>query len=133
LAASLGIAHRVTFTGFVSDRDLAGLLASSALVVHPALEEDFGLTVAEAQALGIPVLAYAAVGPAAIIEPDVTGWLVAVGDQAGLNAALTDAMSDDARLRRYGAAGRTRSRSLFGADQHARQTEAIYEMILAER
>ena len=133
LAVSLGIAQRVTFTGFVPDRDLAGLLAHSALVVHPALEEDFGLTVAEAQALGTPVLAYAAVGPAAIIEQGVTGWLVPVGDQAGLNGALNDAMSNNVRLREYGAAGKIRSRSPFGSDQHARKTEAIYERVLAAR
>jgi glycosyltransferase involved in cell wall biosynthesis len=133
LAISLGIQNRVTFTGFVSDRDLAGLLAASSLVVHPALEEDFGLTVAEAQALGIPVLAYAAVGPAAIIDPHVTGWLVPVGDQAGLNVALREAMSDNARLKAFGAAGKIRSRSHFSAEQHAHQTEAIYEQVLASR
>jgi glycosyltransferase involved in cell wall biosynthesis len=79
LAVELGIAGQVTFTGFVPDAHVAALLASSVLVVHPALEEDFGLTVAEAQALGVPVLAYAAVGPAAIIREGAdrlvgTGW-----------------------------------------------------------
>jgi glycosyltransferase involved in cell wall biosynthesis len=131
LAKELGIASKITFTGFVSDADLAGLLAASSLVVHPALEEDFGLTVAEAQALGVPVAAFAAVGPAAIIEDGKTGWLAPVGDQAALDRVLNLALSDDQRLRAFGAAGKVRCRALFGADEHARKTETVYTEALA--
>lgn len=126
LAADLGIADRVTFTGFVPDADLAGFLAASALLVHPALEEDFGLTVAEAQALGVPVAAFAAVGPAAIVAPGETGWLVPVGDTQALAEVLKEALASPERLSQFGRAGRARARSLFGADAHARRTEAVY-------
>lgn len=130
LAVELGIAGQVTFTGFVPDAHVAGLLASSVLVVHPALEEDFGLTVAEAQALGVPVLAYAAVGPAAIIQNGRTGWLVPVGDLVGLGAKLGSVLASPAQLLQAGEAGRDRSRGEFGAERHARLTEAIYERAL---
>ncbi len=130
LAVELGIAGQVTFTGFVPDAHVAGLLASSVLVVHPALEEDFGLTVAEAQALGVPVLAYAAVGPAAIIQNGRTGWLVPVGDLVGLGAKLGSVLASPAQLLQAGEAGRDLSRGEFGAERHARLTEAIYERAL---
>ena len=130
LAVELGMAGQVTFTGFVPDANVAGLLASSALVVHPALEEDFGLTVAEAQALGVPVVAYAAVGPAAIIEEGRTGWLVPVGDVGGLGLKLGSVLASPAQLVQAGEAGRIRSRGEFGAERHARLTEAIYERAL---
>lgn len=126
LAAALGITRHVTFTGFVPDAHVAGLLAASTLVAHPALEEDFGLTVAEAQALGTPVVAYSAVGPAAIIEHGRTGWLVPVGDIEAMAAALRSALASGGTLLQAGAAGRTRCRSEFGAESHARSTEAIY-------
>jgi len=132
LAGSLGIQERVTFTGFVAgDADFAGLLAASEIVVHPALEEDFGISVAEAQALGIPVVAYAAVGPAAIVVDGETGWLVTVGDEAGLSAALRSALGDAARRQACGAAGRARVRARFSAEEHARRTEAVYAEVLA--
>lgn len=131
LAASLGIAAHVTFTGFIPDADVAGLLAASTLVVHPALEEDFGLTVAEAQALGTPVVAYAAVGPAAIIEHGRTGWLVPVGDVPGLADSIRNALASGDTLRAAGNAGRERCLREFGAHSHARQTEAAYAEALA--
>lgn len=133
LAKELGITDRVTFTGFVPDADLAGFLAASTLVAHPALEEDFGLTVAEAQALGTPVVAFAAVGPAAIIAPGETGWLVPVGDTPALAAALRDALALPERLVQFGAAGRRRAISLFGAATHARRTEEIYAQALSQQ
>ena len=132
LARSLGIQERVTFTGFVAgDADFAGLLAASEVVVHPALEEDFGISVAEAQALGIPVVAYAAVGPAAIVVDGETGWLVPVGDEAGLSASLRSALGDAARRQAFGAAGRARVLARFSAEEHARRTGAVYAEVLA--
>lgn len=132
LAGSLGIGSQVTFTGFVPDAHVAGLLASSRLVVHPAMEEDFGLTVAEAQALRVPVVAYAAVGPAAIVLPGKTGWLVPVGDVDGLGGAIREALGMGAGgLDGMGDAGRERCLREFGADQHARITERIYEGAVA--
>lgn len=121
-----GIAERVTFTGFVSDEDLAGLLAYSQLLVHPALEEDFGLSVAEAQALKTPVLAFASVGPAAIVEHDKTGWLVPVGDVQELARALGEALRAPQRLVEMGVAGSERIQALFSAEQHTKLTEQIY-------
>lgn len=132
-ATTLGLDGRVTFTGFIPDEDVAGLLKASELVIHPALDEDFGLTVAEAQALGVPVLAFAAVGPAAILEHDRTGWLVPIGDQTALNTALKQALADPQRLRISGAAGRQRVRERFTIEVHTRQTEAVYERVLQAR
>lgn len=130
LAAGLGLSDRVTFTGFVPDADVAGLLAASSLVVHPAMEEDFGLTVAEAQTLAVPVVAYAAVGPAVILIPGETGWLVPVGDESKLATTLAEALASPARLREFGAAGRIRVEREFGADAQTRRTEEIYSMAI---
>jgi glycosyltransferase involved in cell wall biosynthesis len=55
LAAHLGLAQRVTFTGFVSNQDLVTLYNAAALVVLPSLSEGFGLPVVEAMACGVPV------------------------------------------------------------------------------
>lgn len=129
-ATALGIRDRVTFTGFVSDDDLAGFLAAAHLVVHPARHEDFGLSVAEAQALGVPVLAYAEVGPAAILRHGETGWLAPVGDEARLTELLEQILADPAPLKNMGRAGRDRVVREFGADQHARRTMDEYRMAL---
>jgi glycosyltransferase involved in cell wall biosynthesis len=129
-AASLGVSDRVTFTGYVPDAEFAAFLAASEVVIHPAHDEDFGLTVAEAQALGIPVIAFAAVGPAAIIEAGKTGWLVPVGDVAGLVESVNAALIAGPALATLGAAARLRARSLFDSKQHAERTAAVYQRLL---
>lgn len=130
LAKELGIAQRVHFTGFIPDEDVAGFLAASELLAHPALEEDFGLIVAEAQALGRPVLAFASSGPAAIVVHEETGRLAPVGDQAALSRELADMLADPARLTRWGEQGRARVRQRFGAVEAARQLERVYASVL---
>lgn len=126
MTAQLGLTGRITFTGFLNNP--AGLLHASDLVVHPALDEDFGLTVAEAQGLGKAVVAFAAVGPSVIILPGVTGWLAPVGDIDALTASIIDALSDRERLHRYGKAAIPAVKSRFDASIHARKTEEAYRL-----
>lgn len=130
LAKQLGIADRVTFTGFISDADVAGLLAASYVTVHPAHEEDFGLSVAEAQALGVPTIAFAAVGPAAIIVDGETGWLAPIGDQASLNRFLGMALADPAETRRRGVSAKVECLRRFGVEEHVRRTVNAYRSAL---
>jgi glycosyltransferase involved in cell wall biosynthesis len=132
VAARLGIESRVVFAGFVNDEDLHGFIAASDLVIHPALDEDFGLIVAEAQALEKAVLAYASVGPEAIIADGETGRLIPVGDQSGLNATLSEMLDAPEKLRHWGRAGRTRVERLFTADKSAREMERVYRACLIE-
>jgi glycosyltransferase involved in cell wall biosynthesis len=131
LAAELNVTDRITFTGFIPDADVAGFLGASCLTLHPAHEEDFGLAVAEAQALGVPTIAFATVGPSAIIEEGKTGWLVPIGDQNRLNAALAAALAVPDQLAAMGRAARERSRRLFGIEEHVRQTQEVYSRVLA--
>lgn len=133
VASDLEITSRVHFTGFVTDEELHGFLAQAEIVVHPALDEDFGLSVAEAQALGKPVVAFAAHGPSAIIEDEVTGRLVPIGDQRGLNYALQDALVSPMRLRHWGEAARERAQERFSSTSAVAQLQSIYAACLRLR
>ena len=53
--ADANLQDRVVFTGFVSDRELAGLYKNSKLYIFPSLSEGFGLPPLEAMAHGLPV------------------------------------------------------------------------------
>jgi glycosyltransferase involved in cell wall biosynthesis len=55
LAGQLGVAARVRYPDWLSDRELAGLYALSSVFVLPSLIEGFGLPVLEAMARGVPV------------------------------------------------------------------------------
>jgi glycosyltransferase involved in cell wall biosynthesis len=55
LARTLGVAERITFTGYVSDKDLVVLYNLATMLVLPSISEGFGLPVVEAMACGLPV------------------------------------------------------------------------------
>ncbi|MBC7187646.1 MAG: glycosyltransferase family 4 protein [Calditrichaeota bacterium] len=57
LAEELRIADRVTFTGAVSEERKAELLNSMWVMVNPSAKEGWGITVLEASACGVPVVA----------------------------------------------------------------------------
>jgi len=56
LAARLGIAERVRFTGHISDKALASLYRNAHLFAFPSLFEGFGMPPVEALGLGLPTL-----------------------------------------------------------------------------
>ena len=62
--------------------------------VNPALTEPFGLTLLEAAASGLPVVATADGGPTAIVEACANGLLVDALDSDGIAAALLDVVRD---------------------------------------
>jgi glycosyltransferase involved in cell wall biosynthesis len=96
LADTKGVALRLP--GHAADMP-AALLAADA-VLTPSLEpEAFGRTAAEAQAMGVPVVAADHGGAREAVAPGETGWLSAPGDPHALAAALSEALSlnDEAR------------------------------------
>lgn len=83
---------RVRFVGHVTTpRDF---VAQCDVLVHASEREPFGLVVAEAMSLGVPVVASDTAGPREIVRPGETGWLVGVGDAQGLAARLEALMKD---------------------------------------
>jgi glycosyltransferase involved in cell wall biosynthesis len=101
----------VVWRGF-QDR-VAPLVAASDLVVLPSRREGFGMSLAEAAALGRPVVATETRGARAVVEPGVTGSLVAVDDVEALSKALLELLRDPELAARFGAAARRRARERF--------------------
>jgi glycosyltransferase involved in cell wall biosynthesis len=110
-AASLGLApDRVRALGWLGDEDLAAVLAGALAVVAPSRAEGFGLPVAEAMALGVPVVCSSA--PALVEVTAGAAVVVPVDDVVGLAEALAEVASDEALRTRLSAAGRGRSATM---------------------
>lgn len=107
LAARLGVADRVRFHGFVQSDAVARRLASSLALLLPSVEEQFGLVVIEAQALGLPVLVTPQVGASdVLVEAGVNGFLLEPDNPQGWAAAMLMLSEDEARWRRFALAAR---------------------------
>ena len=82
------------------------------IFVNPALIEPFGLTLLEAAASGLPIVAPHDGGPRDILGNCRNGLLVDPLDVGAMGKALFDALSDTARWRRWSRAG------LAGVQRH---------------
>jgi glycosyltransferase involved in cell wall biosynthesis len=103
------VRSRVTFTGWLSDDALMQAYADADVFCLPARYESLGLVAIEAMAFGLPVVVSGVGGLLEIVEPERSGLLVPVEDEAALEAALRRLIEDPALRERLG----ERSRRLF--------------------
>ena len=118
---------QIRATGYLPLEDLRALMAASALLVLPSLEEGFGLPVAEALTAGLPVvcsrgsaLEEIAGDAALLIDPREARSIA-----SGIERVLDDAALAQS-LRQKGLARSVR----FDWDRAARETLAFYRKIL---
>jgi GalNAc-alpha-(1->4)-GalNAc-alpha-(1->3)-diNAcBac-PP-undecaprenol alpha-1,4-N-acetyl-D-galactosaminyltransferase len=98
LAHALGIAHRVSFPGWLAEPGEP--LSQADLFVMPSRYEGFPNALLEAMACGLAAIATDSVGSSEIITPDVDGILVPTDSVEHLEAAMRALMNDDARRAR---------------------------------
>ena len=121
----LGYGHRIRLSGVLTGAALSHAYATADLLVAPSRSESYGMTVTEALAHGLPVIAAAVGGlPEALgTAADGTrpGQLIRSGDPAALAAALADWLGDEDHRHRLRAAARERRSTLCGWEQTAKQ------------
>ena len=127
LARGRGIAEAVTFTGQVPDA--APYVQQMDVLVNASDSEPFGIVLLEGMALGVPVVAGDAAGPAEIIEPGRSGILTRARDDGALTDALEQLLSDRPLRQRLARAGRQRFLDGFTADRMTRQLEDQLEAL----
>lgn len=110
-AHQLGLDNRVLSLGRLADRDLAAVVSGAAVSVSPSRSEGFGLPVAEAMAMGVPVVHSSA--PALVEVAGGAGIEVPIGDAQALSSAIGRLM-DDADL-----AAERSTAGLERADHHS--------------
>lgn len=91
LAAARNLSARVRFLGF--HRDPGPLYAAADVAVHASWSEALSNFLIEAQAHGLPAVAYAAQGIDECFLPGRTGWTIPRDDRAAFHAALLHLLS----------------------------------------
>lgn len=101
-----GLPGRVEWLGRIEADGVQALLARAAVYVWPGCGEAYGLAYLEAQAAGVPVVAFATAGVPEVVADGVTGVLVAEGNTGALAAAIGRLLTDEGARTRTGAAAR---------------------------
>ena len=98
--------------------DVEGLLARSDVFVLSSRSEGFPVSILEAMAAGLPVVATRVGGVAEAVVHGETGFLVPAADPQALAGALAKLVADVELRRRLGAAGRARALRLFDTPRY---------------
>lgn len=130
LAASLGIAERLTFTSGVPSSEMPRYLSQFAVLVLPSLtrpnwKEQFGRVLIEAMACQVPV-----VGSDCGEIPQVigqAGLVVPEGDGEALRQALARLQADAGLRQRLGELGRARVLAHYTQARIAQETYRVYQ------
>lgn len=128
--ATLGLSARVSFVGPVAGASKRALLQRSDAFVLPSEDESFGIAVAEAMAVGCPVVVTPAVAIQDLVRSAHAGAVVD-RDSAALADALDRVLSDPIRAAAMGAAGKRVVDERFSWAAVAEQTESMYQAVVA--
>ncbi|EPD30828.1 glycosyltransferase family 4 protein [Gleimia europaea] len=129
-AQQIGVAGAVNLLGQVSRDELPQMLSTKDVLVLVSSSETAGMVFAEAQALGLPVIASASFGGAHMMQEE-TGILVPIDDHQALVSAMRDFASgsvikEPEEVRRV-------AYERFSGEAYAKLHTSIYQQALSAR
>lgn len=124
LAAELQLGEAVKFLGTV--RDVPALLRRARLFILSSVTEGVSLTLLEAMARGLPIVATHVGGNPEVVADGQTGLLVPAGSPEALASAVAVLWADRHLCARMGEAGRLRAESLFDVRAMVAAYEKLY-------
>jgi glycosyltransferase involved in cell wall biosynthesis len=131
LAADLGLTKHVQFLGEV--HDIPGLLARSSFLVLPSLTEGISLTLLEAMARGLPVVATRVGGNPEVVVDSETGYLVPPKQPDKLAERMLNLLRRPDQAQTMGLRARRRVEAHFQVSEMVAHYEELYDDILRRR
>jgi len=127
-ACDLGLDGKILFTGW--RRDLPRLYADLDVVALTSINEGTPVSLIEALAAGVPVVATAVGGVPDVVVEGETGYLVEAGDVEGMAEAIIELLRNPKKAREMGMAGRKAVYPKFSAQTLIANVEGLYAQLL---
>jgi len=124
-----GLENNVIFLGEVSRDSKVRLMASSDIFLHPSLREAAPLTVLEAMASGLPVIAFNLPYYHGYLIHKVNALIVSLGDIQLANGII-QLLSDDSLRRHLSNKARTIVERIYSWNSIVKQYDQLYERII---
>jgi glycosyltransferase involved in cell wall biosynthesis len=132
LMTSLGLTSHISFAGFVKGTDKQLLLQGCDIFVLPSFSENFGIAVAEAMVVGLPVI----VTPGVQIAPEIAeakAGLVVEGEVDALANAIAQLLTSAKLRQQLGENGKNLANSRYSWNAIAQNLSCAYDAILAHQ
>jgi glycosyltransferase involved in cell wall biosynthesis len=126
-AERLGVGQRVRFLG--ERQDTAQLYSASDVFVLGSHSEANPLSVMEAMAAGLPVVATAVGGVPELVEDRVSGVLVKPGDSASMATAMLALLRDEELRHSMGTASQKTAAQRFDVSRMVNAYSSLYEAL----
>lgn len=130
LAENLGVRDRVVFWGLRSD--VSAILNHAALGALSSHVEGLPNAIIEYMAAGLPVVATNVGGVSELVVQDETGILVSPNDSLVLSQAILFLLHNPTAACQFGVAGRQHAQDRFTAGRMVKETQLLYNEILAK-
>lgn len=128
-ARELGLSQQIELPGWVSGAAKQVLFIRAGIFVLPSHVEAMPMSVLEAMAMGVPIVATRVGGVPDMITHDVEGVLCAPHDSVGLAAALRTVLSDPEFARRIATAARQKAIERYAVETVMAELEALYRQL----
>jgi glycosyltransferase involved in cell wall biosynthesis len=132
IVKSMGLEHKVLFTGFVDEQNLLKLQKVADVSVVPSLFEPFGIVALEAMAAKSPVVVSDTGGLSEIVQHDVTGIKVYPNNTDSLAWGITKILQDQGFANSIRENAYQKILEKYDWDKIAQQTRGMYEAVLGE-
>jgi spore coat protein SA len=123
------LASRVRFVGPVPNSRVVDYYREADVLINPSFSEAFGMSLIEAMACQLPVVATRVGGMTEVVEDTQAGLLVGPGDATALADAIIRLLADDDLRERMGQAGRRRAIERYSWEQVTESLLHLYEDI----
>ena len=130
-ARDLGLDGKAFFTGW--RRDLARLYADLDVVALTSINEGTPVSLIEAMAAGVPVVATGVGGVPDVVVDGETGHLVEAGEVKGMAEAIVELLRNPEKAREMGSAGREAVYPRFAVQTLMANVEGLYAELLRQR
>lgn len=124
------IEDQIVFKGFILPDALVEEYQTSALLALSSIEETAPMCIAEAMAVGLPVVATCVSGVPYMVSAGETGFLCTVGDSEEMAARMLDLIESPGLRERLGRKAKKEAEQRWRPEKIALQTLQVYQDVL---
>lgn len=131
-AKEMSIAHKIFFTGYISDEDLLKLYKCADIAVFPSLYEPFGIVALEGMVANVPVVVSETGGLGEIVNHGIDGMKSYTGNSNSLADSILEVLYNPSKAEEIKIRAMEKVRRVYNWDLISHQTMDVYDEVISD-